>query len=137
VALRSVCYQRTGKNRRLCTPSTIIVLHWQQSGETFDVFEFSRFLFLTFNFAKSLDKARRDAKSRRQRAESWQGMLNAAVAGAVEIVNLWFDKVLPLWHTHWAVEAPFCWTGGFRSLTIDTMCQNPFETIRAFRARMV
>jgi hypothetical protein len=25
---------------------------------------------------------------------------------------------------------PFCWTGRTCSLTTDTMCQNPFETIR-------
>src|SRR5580700_3487076 len=40
-------------------------------------------------------------------------------------------------YTHWVVRTPFCWTGRACSLTIDTMCQNPFETIRPFRARMV
>src|SRR6266481_266688 len=38
------------------------------------------------------------------------------------------------WHTSWAVDVPFCKTGGLRSLTTDTMCQNLFETIGAFRA---
>src|SRR6266567_7219246 len=36
------------------------------------------------------------------------------------------------WHTPLAVGLPFCWTGGPRSLTTDTMCQNLFETIRVF-----
>jgi hypothetical protein len=36
------------------------------------------------------------------------------------------------WHTRWAVEVPFCWTGGLCSLTTDTMCQNLFETIGVF-----
>jgi hypothetical protein len=36
------------------------------------------------------------------------------------------------WHTSWAVDVPFCWTGGLRSLTTDTMCQNLFETIGVF-----
>src|SRR5215467_2720601 len=30
------------------------------------------------------------------------------------------------------VWTPLCWTGGFRSLTTDTMCQNLFETIQVF-----
>src|SRR5713226_6815949 len=36
------------------------------------------------------------------------------------------------WHTRWAVDMPFCWTGGPCSLTTDTMCQNLFEAIRVF-----
>ena len=35
-------------------------------------------------------------------------------------------------YTGLVVRKPFCWTGGSCSLTIDTMCQNPFETIRLF-----
>ena len=42
------------------------------------------------------------------------------------------DKKSRLWHTRWALVVPFCWTGGYRSLTTDTMCQNLFETIRVF-----
>jgi hypothetical protein len=55
--------------------------------------------------------------------------------------SLWISQKLPqsavdissrAWHTSWAVDVPFCWTGGLRSLTTDTMCQNLFETIGVF-----
>ena len=35
-------------------------------------------------------------------------------------------------YTRLVVWLPLCWTGRPCSLTIDTMCQNPFETIRPY-----
>jgi len=61
--------------------------------------------------------------------------LTRAISRLVEIMEILLygvDNLMPTPYTRLVVWTPLCWTGRPCSLTIDTMCQNPFETIRLY-----
>src|ERR1041384_1256345 len=91
------------------------------------------------NERRKIDERIKPAERENVRARIVQPVLDVARLAYAPFWRLWkFSRFLlpgvdnlscPSYSCK-VVWTPLCWTGRPCSLTIDTMCQNPFETIR-------